>query len=98
MAIWTLLSVPGMALRRPACSVLCPVTPPPCAQYKIRTVKKLGSRQTPSKRSTDQHKPKKGRKRGLKFHRDLRKEQRPPLHLQHLPYHLPHWPHPPHRL
>src|SRR5438132_11584759 len=98
MAIRTPLSVPGMVPRRLACDVLLPVTPPPCARCKIRKIRKLGSRQTPSKRSTDLHKDKNGKKKGLKFHRRSRRNQGPNLLPQHLPYHPPLWLHPPHRL
>src|SRR5438128_11159147 len=80
-----------MAPRRLACNVLLPVTPPPCAQCKIRKIRKLGSRQTPSKRSMDLHKDKNGKKRGLMFHWRSRRNQRPKFLSQHLRQHLSLW-------
>src|SRR5438128_3359749 len=74
---------PGPVLRRLAFSAKLPATPPPNVRHKNQKIKKLGSWQTPSRRSVESDKTKKGRIRGRMFYRVTQKKLRPlpqPLH------------------
>src|SRR5438128_3540835 len=84
MAIRILWSALGPVLRRLAFTANVPATPPPNVWRTNQKIRKLGKWQTPSKRSVGRTNPKKGKKRGRKFHRVPRKKLRPPAPPLHL--------------
>src|SRR5438128_1160486 len=86
---------PGPVLRRLAFDAKLPATPPPNVWHKNQKIKKLGSWQTPSRRSAESDKTKKGRIRGRKFYRVTRKKLRPLHQPLHQPLNQPHSPHQP---
>src|SRR5438128_689126 len=86
---------PGPVLRRLAFGAELPATPPQNVRHKNQKIKKLGSWQTPSKRSVESYRTKKGRIRGRKFYRVTRKKLRPLHQPLHQPLNQPHSPHQP---
>src|SRR5438128_4486529 len=94
-AILMLWYAPGPVLRRLAFDAKLPATPPPNVRHKNQKIKKLGSWQTPSKRSAESDRTKKGRIRGRKFYRVTQKKLRPLHQPLHQPLNQPHSPHQP---
>src|SRR5580765_9045162 len=95
MAIRIFWSALGPVLRRLAFAANVPATPPPNVRRINQKIRKLGSWQTPSKRSAGRTNPKKGRRRSRKFHRVTRKKLRPPAQPLLQPQNQPHQPHQP---
>src|SRR5580765_4757032 len=92
MAIRILWSALGPVLRRLAFAANVPATPPPNVRRTNQKIRKLGKRQTPSKRSAGRTNPKKGKKRGREFYRVTWKKLRPPALPPHQPQNQPQQP------